>query len=314
MTVSNNSISLCICTYNRCDELQKTLDSLVHIAPSLFEGDELIVVDNNSSDQTAQIVERYCTQLPVKYLFEKTQGLSAARNCGIKRFKNAVIVFIDDDITVTNGFLQAYRQAFVDYPKHAFFGGKILLDWQGEKPAWLKADNLTLINGLIGHYSYKGENGDYDRNSLLPYGANFAVRRELVNAIGEFDPTLGVCGTQIGRGEETDYFQRALLAGFKGRYVADARVRHRFQAHRISTAYLYRYGIEKGRAEFSLTDRARQDWFFDCLLFLLRALFQLLKGRRDRFYQCIINLGIIRGLYLATINSGQGSDKTNLTI
>ena len=307
MTGKNNPISICICTYNRCDELQKTLDSLLGVAAELVDGDELIIVDNNSNDQTVPVIDKFLTRLPVKYLFEKTQGLSAARNSALSTFKNAEIVFIDDDITVTQGFLQAYRKAFREAPGTGFFGGKILVDWQGKTPQWFQVDNLPLINGLIGQYHYDDKDGDYRHDSLLPFGANFALRRELVNAVGDFDQTLGVCGTHLGRGEETDYFHRALLAGFSGRYVASAAVGHRFQAHRVNVQYLFRYGIEKGRAEFALNNRTRKKWLLDSVLFLIKALLQLLKGRRDRFYQCIINIGIVRGLFLATIQSSESS-------
>jgi len=123
----------------------------------------------------------------------------------------------------------------------------------------------------------------------------------LIERVGLFDTRLGVVGQQIGRGEETDYFRRAQQLGFSGLYSAKAVVGHRFQIERLNSFYLYRYGIEKGRAlvlvDRMLEPRDTVKFILSSLSFFVRGIFQLLKGRRDRFYQCLINIGIERGLW-----------------
>ena len=298
-----NAISICICTYNRWPQLEITLESLVESSSALGSDDEIIIIDNNSTDRTQQVVDRFAEKLPINYYFEPKQGLSVARNTALAQSKNDGIVFFDDDVSISSQALLTYKEVFTRRPEHCYFGGKISIIWPAAKPRWLKSDDLALLNGLFGYYSPADVDLVYDRQQNGPYGANFALRRSLVNKVGNFNESLGVRGASIGRGEETEYFQRAQNAGCTGLYCVNAAVGHRFQLDRISIPYLFRYGIEKGRAEFILNHGCRNSWIADSLTISLKALFQLLKARRDRFYQCVINLGIVRGLYLATIQS-----------
>lgn len=279
-------ISIAICTYNRCEELRLTLAHLATWSGELLEGDEIIVIDNNSTDSTAEVVQEFESALPLVYQFEAIQGLSAARNAAIRNYRNNILLFIDDDITVTRQTLSAYRRAFAEFAEDDFFGGRIEVDWNEQRPAWLKSDAMPLISGLIGHYQLAEDAASYDDQSLLPYGANFAVSRRLVDRVGGFDMALGVKGAGIARGEETDYLQRAMMAGYSGRYLHQALVLHRFQSERLSSRYLYRYGIEKGSAQGSRRSYQR------AATLAFKAVWQLAKGRVDRYYQTVINIGI----------------------
>ena len=152
MKFENQKISLGICTFNRCDSLAITLASIVDLKTSLYEGDEIIVIDNNSSDSTKELVESFSKELPLRYVFEKKQGLSVARNRLILESKADAVIFVDDDITLHEGFIDEYRQAFRNYPNTGFFGGKLLVDWCGSQPSWYRDSSLSLMNGFIGHY------------------------------------------------------------------------------------------------------------------------------------------------------------------
>lgn len=308
---NSTTLTLGICTFNRCDSLAITLASIVDLKTSLYDGDEIIVIDNNSSDSTKELVESFSKELPLRYVFEKKQGLSAARNRLTSESKADVVIFVDDDVTLYEGFVDEYRQAFQNYPNTGFFGGKLLIDWQGRPPPWYRDDSLPLINGLIIHYDLGDNDCEYDKADLLPYGASFALRASTIDTVGYFDESLGVKGTQIDRGEETDYFMRAIEAGIKGRYVANAKAGHRFDPSRITLSYLYSYGLAKGRFSSSVSEldgsseKQTQrvgglNFFIGQIVYGLRSCFQLLKGRPDRFYQSVINLGIRRSVYLQT--------------
>lgn len=300
------NISICICTYNRCDELDKTLQSLTMCEDELVDGDQILIIDNNSNDQTKEVVLGFKDRLPITYLFEAKQGLSAARNKGLSEFSNPVLVFIDDDITISKNFIKTYRQVFLTHPEYYFFGGPIAVDWGEKQPRWYKSEDLPMINGLIGSYSLGAQDKQYNSSSLLPYGANFAVRRQAIQSVGDFDVELGVNGKQIGRGEETDYFHRVLNKGFDGLYVANAKVFHRFQVERITLLYLYRYGLQKGTAAVLLDDARPKNTLFKVMHQLLAGVYQLMKLRVDRFYQCVINIGVFRGIYLTCITNKKG--------
>jgi len=290
------SLSLCICTYNRCDQLRVSLQSLHSIGDAFTGADEILIIDNNSSDQTKCVVEDYYEYLPIRYIFEVEQGLSNARNRAIKEFRNDVLMFIDDDVTVCSQTIVAMREGLKRYPQHGFFGGQIAVGWQGEPASWYHDDSLPLINGLLVQYNLGASDLVYTQDMLLPYGANFTVRRDLIEAVGEFDVTLGVKGAEIGRGEESDYFDRALKLGFSGVYLADAIAEHRYQTDRLNLAYLIRYGKEKGRVA-TLHDGARPERVYRKILsFAVRGVYQASRGRIDRAYQCAINIGIQIGI------------------
>ena len=302
-------ISLCICTFNRCGELRKTLHSLNEISSDFIEGDEIIIVDNNSIDQTVSVINEFIDKLPIKYFFEATQGLSAARNKGLVEFNGDFIVFIDDDITVENNFIAKYRKAMQMTPNNFFFGGRIHVDWGQEPPWWMKSANLPMLNGLIGHFDLGAVDKVIEKNDPLPFGANFALGRELIDKVGLFNQSLGVTGEQIGRGEETEYFYRAQDLGFKGYYLAGVKVRHRFQRQRISIPYLYCYGIQKGVAAVNLDGAKVRNPFRRIAYQCCGGFYQLVKFRIDRFYQCVINIGMLRGISLAVASTDNNVDQ-----
>lgn len=294
------SISFAICTFNRCDQLAVTLESFIENQCALVSGDEILVIDNNSTDDTKATVIKYSNRLGiegvnVRYVFEEEQGLSAARNRALSEFKNNFILFFDDDITILDKTIPAYRKALTQYPNTSIFGGKINVDWGAEEPRWYGNEPIPNIDGLIGRYDLGASDLDYSDSDRLPFGANFGLRGSLIRKVGNFDVALGVNGDQIGRGEETDYIQRAFELGYSGTYLAAAAVEHRFQTERINISYFYRYGVQKGLGERNQHDPI---YWFGMMEQALKGGYQLLKGRRDRFYQCVINIGLYRGLWI----------------
>ena len=286
------AISIAICTYNRANELELCLASIANLRDFLQADDEIIIVDNNSSDNTKHVIKAWSEKLPLISIFEPTQGLAVARNAALSIYKNDAIYFVDDDIMVTKEALVAYRKAIRDFPDTGFFGGKILVEWRGKKPKWLRSEAMPLISGLIGHYDRDLEKQEYRKSSLLPYGANFMLKRELTDSVGIFESSLGVKGKEIGRGEETEYLMRALEQGFSGRYISEALVYHCFDANRLTTWYLFKYGINKGCAVSLAAGSDDASSYLHAVKHGLRACNQLLKGRVDRYYQSVINVGI----------------------
>ena len=105
-------ITVILCTYNRCQSLVRALDSLAASILSETIEWEVLVVDNNSSDQTKAIVEDFCRQYPgrFRYLFEPQQGKSYALNAGIREARGDILAFVDDDVTVEPMWLQNLRR------------------------------------------------------------------------------------------------------------------------------------------------------------------------------------------------------------
>jgi glucosyl-dolichyl phosphate glucuronosyltransferase len=291
---SKAKISAAICTYNRCVSLKETLDGLV-VMDKPEVAWELLVIDNNSSDGTAEIVQSYSDRLPIKYLFEEKQGLSHARNRALKECRGDLLIFTDDDVLVCKEWLRAYIAAKIQYPDAGYFGGRILPYWPQGRPRWVKDESMPLIGGLLGHYDLGSTTRLYAENGMHPFGANFALRRRLFERLSPFDPVFGVSGKTPGRGEEAEYFQRVRAQSATGVYVGEALCFHKVDPEHLSLKFLYRFGVQKGLAHTRLTGTPGSGSLLDEILFLVKGVYQLLKGHGDRFRQCIINMGRVRG-------------------
>ena len=133
------TISIVICSFNRGQFIGEALDSLSKqtLAPSLFE---IIIVNNNSTDNTATVCKKFIDQHPeldVKYVIETNQGLSFARNRGIAESKYNIITYIDDDAYAKPDFLELIFNYFTKHPDTAGIGGKVTPRYEIKEPNWM---------------------------------------------------------------------------------------------------------------------------------------------------------------------------------
>ena len=288
-------ISLAICSFNRSDSLSKTLQS-VRCLRRLDTLTELLVIDNNSTDATASTARAFAPDLPIRVVVERSQGLSHARNRAIEEFKGDLLLFTDDDVLLDADWLSSYASAVAEFPTAQFFGGRILPRWPNKPPSWLRDECLALLDGVLVWYDHGTETRLYACGEELPFGASFAVRRTLLEGMPGFREDLGCRGSSRGRGEETEFFQRCLAAGAIGIYVGKALCWHKVDDRRLTLAALYRYGIDSGRAYRTISRSTASGSVVRVPLHIARGLAQLLKGRGDRFRQCVINAGIEVGM------------------
>jgi glycosyltransferase involved in cell wall biosynthesis len=289
-------LSVCVCTYNRAQSLARTLDTLVAQIGVNWANVEVVVIDNNCTDDTADVVAAAAARLPVRRVIEQAQGLANARNRALAVSRGRWIIFTDDDVLLERDWLRSYTEAFDAFPKASFAAGRIVPLWKQGRPGWFKGERLDLMNGVLGWYDIGTDVRAMTLADPEPFGANFAVRRVLVESIGVFEPSLGMHGKKLGRGEETEFFIRAKAAGAKGIYVGRALCHHPVEADRLSLPALYRYGVVSGRAYRVIMNPRESGSRLKGAAFLARGMLQLLKGRGDRFRQCVINAGIQAGL------------------
>ncbi len=286
------SISVCICTHNRSQSLHRTLNTIASQIDIDFGCTEVLVVDNNCTDETPDVVEAFREKLPIRRVTESRQGLACARNRAVADFRGDVLLFTDDDVRLDRRWLTAYQDAIRRFPNAEYFGGRILSDWGQAKPQWISDEPLPLIDGVLVWFDHGVETRAFRPNEALPFGASFAIKRSLVEKIGMFRVDLGTGGTALGRGEETEFLMRARDSGASGVYVGEALCFHTYDPRRLRIRELYYYGMLCGRSHnaiFALTDCGS---YWAAGWFILRGLYQALKGRDDRFRQCIINAGI----------------------
>jgi len=247
-----------ICTYNRGDRLGETLDSLARTrfarAPLRWE---VLVVDNNSTDHTRDVVESRIDGYPVtlRYLFEARQGKSHALNTGLAATTAAIVAFTDDDVRVTAEWLEAGCRPMIDDSSIDYTGGPVYPIWEREIPAWLDGSRSDLW-GTLAILDYGAEPFVFEERQRIPLGANMAVRRSLIERIGGFDPGLGRTGTSLLGQEQADFFCRSREAGARGLYVPEMSLHHHVPASRLERDYFRRWWFWKGISKARL-ERAR---------------------------------------------------------
>jgi glycosyltransferase involved in cell wall biosynthesis len=243
---SNMSITVIVCTYNRCDLLAKALDSIsAQIIPEPFQW-EVLVVDNNSSDRTREVVESFCVKDPARFrlVSEQQQGLSHARNSGIRNARGNILAFTDDDICVESGWLWNLTSS-LHRGEWAGAGGLIMPVCLGTLPNWLPLDDFRTLGAFAG-FDLGATAGPLTRS---PYGGNMAYRRETFEKYGGFRVDLGRSGTNLEGREEVEFANRLLASGEKLRYEPTAVVRHSVPECRMSKSYVLRWYYSNGRSE-----------------------------------------------------------------
>lgn len=184
-------ISVIVCTYNRSESLRRTLVSLAQLQAPSDTPWELLVVDNNSTDETAEVVETFSrsSSFPVRYAFAGNKGLSHARNEGIRVARGDIIAFTDDDVTVDSRWLWELQRIFDQFGCMAI-GGKIIPVWTSPKPSWLKLDGpYPLRSGAVVSFD-RGQEPCELRDS--PFGANMAFKRVAFEKHGSSEQILEV--------------------------------------------------------------------------------------------------------------------------
>jgi len=231
--------SVAICTYNRCGFLKDSIKA-VSEQQTDFEY-EVLVVDNNSSDDTKSVVEDMCRLYSnVRYIHEPNQGLSYARNRALHEAAGEIIAYTDDDGLAQPGWLQGLIDEFGD-TQVGGVAGKITLDLPKDAPSWLKPE----LHPYLAAY----DKGTESIETSEFYGCNFAVRRELAIELGEFSVELGFNGGELLPGEETDLARRMILADHKIRYAPSAIVIHRISLSRLSEDWFRKRLRQQGRIE-----------------------------------------------------------------
>jgi glucosyl-dolichyl phosphate glucuronosyltransferase len=238
-------LSVVTSTYNRGALLEGAVRSILAQQDPRTPPFELIVVDNNSSDNTKQIVERFAAADPrVRYVFEPQQGSSHGRNAGIRAARAPIIAFTDDDVRVEPDWLAAIARAFAEHPEADVAGGRVLPLWPAPPPAWLTRDHwmpLALVD-----YGEAPVAIDADRPVCL-VTANCAFRRRLFETVGAFAPEfqLGDHG-RLGSVEDHELQLRVLAAGGKIFYDPRIVVHAEIQQNRLDRAYHRRWHVGHG--------------------------------------------------------------------
>lgn len=307
-----------ICTYNRASNLPRCLNALAEQQGVEQREWEVLVVDNNSSDNTPEMVTKLARELRinVRYKREAEQGLNYARNTGIRESASKYFCYVDDDILVSKTWLASLFETFERNDADAV-GGRIHLDPSITLPKWIRPDTDML--GFLGYQDFGEEPLRLDGHHRYPFGGNMAFNRRVVERIGYFNPKLGRKGaglkrSELFKGAETDYFHR-LAAGGETRifYAPSAIVYHQIMPFQLKKNYFRTIHFNAGyqKAIHDEVPHARRwlgvprFYFFQLARGAWKYLLQALTRGPDWAFRQQMNLAHMLGTMLGYRKQGQ---------
>ena len=280
-------ISAVICSYNRARFIISAVESIFNqeYNKNLYE---VIVVDNNSTDNTVELLEQYKTAHPdyhFSYFVEYNQGVAFARTRCAKEAQGEIVAFLDDDSTAQPGWLSSIVAFFDAHPDVYSLGGKITPRFLTDIPGWYS----KYFFGLVGNFNLGPHEKQLTANRY-PCGANMSFRKKVFDEVGYFNADLGRKGTALLATEEKDIYLRILAAGHDVYYLPQVEVLHSVEANKFDKAYVRRHSMGIGGGERLMLKGKNFALFMKLLEYIAKwgyavvyGLGFLLRGRWDKF-------------------------------
>ena len=239
------SISVVITTFNRAVLLEQTLRRMRDQA--FAASDELIVVDNASTDRTPEVIETAARDfpVPVRYLREREPGKTPALNTGIAAARGNVLALTDDDVLVAEDWIASIRGLFSD-SSIDLAGGRVDPLWESPPPRWLQVEGDGQYTEMASPLALQHYGAAQSLGARTAVGANLIVRRRSYDALGGFAGHLGRRRGTLLCGEDHDFCARAVAAGMRCEYRPEIRVRHWVPASRGKLRYHARWFFWSG--------------------------------------------------------------------
>jgi glycosyltransferase involved in cell wall biosynthesis len=281
----NLDISVLIPTYNRAEILCETLETMCQVERDGLAV-EFVIINNNSTDLTEQVVKSFSNRLPIRYLLEPRPGKNCALNKALNKVHlGQIIVFADDDVSAHPDWLVEITNACSSWPQYDIFGGRIYLVWPEAKiPAWASLQSVwktfygfhDLGDSVCSYVSWK-----------YPFGANFWVRRSVFDAGFTFDEKIGPQGENRINGSETSFLQLLSSRGYHMLYFPAAEVGHRVHAEMMSIKGIRKrvWGVGMGRVmrkgvwRKDILDRSKGLWLTLTFVLLLKHMVRYGRSR-----------------------------------
>jgi glycosyltransferase involved in cell wall biosynthesis len=244
------SISCIIPTLNRSALLRNTVESLINqdVSPDVYE---ILIVDNGSTDDTKEISQHIMkeTDHQIRYIFDPEPGLLTGRHRGALEAKGELLVFVDDDIEATAGWLRAIFETF-KRPRVQLVGGRNLPKFEVEPPGWLKSFWEVTRNGgcsctWLSLLDLGERELEIDPNYV--WGLNFAIRKSALRDLGGFHPDCMPQELQKFQGDgETGLTMKARSYGYRAVYQPKATIYHIITANRMTPEYFEQRAYYQG--------------------------------------------------------------------
>lgn len=239
--------SFITCTYNREKYIGQTLKA---VCEQTFPADEyeIIVVDNNSPDNTASICrdfEQKYADRAFHYFKEMNQGFSFALNRGISEAKGEYIVFVDDDETIIPEHLERLDKHLKAYPQAELAGSPVIPVYESGEPKWMS----HFTQRLIGGYFNQGDEVKKLEAKNYPGTGHTIIKRELYEKFGYYNTELGRKGTSLIGAEDKDMFNRLKKHNIECYYFPDMPIYHHIPPHKTTNDFFNRLTYSIGKSE-----------------------------------------------------------------
>jgi glucosyl-dolichyl phosphate glucuronosyltransferase len=234
-------VTVAVITYNRARQLRQALSGLVR---QDYPSDrwELLVIDNNSTDETRDVIASFATSMPTpRRIAEMRQGLDFGRNRAIEEAKGDLIVLVDDDVLVEPDWLSQLVAPFSSESAHKIgvVGGEVVPVFPDGLPAWQAGAHRPL--------GFRTDPGPLPPHQA-PMGANFAFPKWVFVRFGMFDTRLDRQGTRLFGGGDSEMIRRLRAVGLEVWFVPGAKVLHQIPAQRLTLAYSLRHAFDSARS------------------------------------------------------------------
>jgi glucosyl-dolichyl phosphate glucuronosyltransferase len=290
-------ISAIVCTFKRPDYLRHALRSLCNQTLPADQY-EILVIDNAVEAETERVANEFQDgKINLRYVKEKETGLSRARNKGLKEPRGHYLAYMDDDARADEHWLQELVWAFEGRPAApAAVGGRVWLDWQGDKPSWVPDDQLPLFT-----YVDHGEEGHRLGHNEYLVGANLAFDKTALKAIGGFDVNLGRQGDVLLSGEEARVLRQLLDRGAEIYYEPAAVVWHSVHPSRKRPTWLLKRMFWDGASQPLLNgfeercSRRKIIWgvlsdLRQCISSFVHVVAAMFRGKRCKAFEFLLGL------------------------
>lgn len=314
--MKSDGLSVIVCCYNSSGRIRLTLEHLSTQQVDAFLNWEIIIIDNNSKDDTANTAEKFLSEKvgspSWKIVFEPNPGLSNARNKGFEEAKYNIVLMVDDDNSLAPNYVQGIWDTFKDNPHAGMVGGLGIAALESAAPKWFEKFDYCYA---VGPQTEKGLEVEH------LYGAGLALRMDVLENIRQagFKSLLSDrTGSNLMSGGDTELCLAYRMAGFKLIAVNELTFKHHLPAERVNWKYLRRlffgFGQTKARldiyssimAERPIRPKGKFPAWFDRVYYLAKNLINdlpilaasmLLKMEGNgKLLSAIGKLGQIRGI------------------
>jgi GT2 family glycosyltransferase len=239
MPVATRTVSVIIATFNRDKLLDECLNHLER--QRFIQGDEIIVVDNGSTDLTSSVIvaHQQSASIPIVGLSEPRPGKSFAVAAALAVARGDIVAFTDDDVNVDARWIEGIRAAMSN-DRVALVGGPVRPRWESAPPKWIElprreGPGYGRLAAPLALVDYGDQEHELGSRTLL--GANLAVRRDVLQQVGGFATNLGKLRGTLRSGEDHDLCCRVQAAGYKAAYSPEISVRHFVPIERMRIRY-----------------------------------------------------------------------------